>query len=140
MRTAARTNVGDEFVEGVAGAEVSRDHMHAAAPHREGERSLNQARQMLVECGFVDDGDALLAAQIRRPRRERDDFVAGSEADTKGEDILVLVLDGDFLDCAGGLVETAGPSGGVLDKLPPPIFFVPAIPPPRALPPPPRPP
>src|SRR5260370_17755141 len=97
--------------------------MHAAAPHREGERSLNQARQMLVECGFVDDGDALLAAQIRRPRRERDDFVAGSEADTKGEDILVLVLDGDFLDCAGGLVETARPPPSPPPQPPPPLSF-----------------
>src|ERR1700730_13998885 len=102
--------------------------MAAADPHREGKRRLNQARQLLVECGFVDDGDALLAAQIRRPRRERDDFIAGSEADTKSEDILVLVLDRDLLDRAGGLVETAGPSGCVLDKLARHIFVVPDIP------------
>src|ERR1700730_17940476 len=105
--------------------------MAAADPHREGKRRLNQARQLLVECGFVDDGDALLAAQIRRPRRQRDDFIAGSEADTKSEDILVLVLvlDRDLLDRASGLVEAAGPSGGVLDKLARHIFVVPDIPP-----------
>ena len=70
-----------------------------------------------MERGLVDDRAAVLAAQIRRPRRQRRDFVPRREADPVGQDVGALVLEHDFLDRLRRPIEAPRPSRRRLDEL-----------------------
>ena len=70
-----------------------------------------------MERGLVDNGASVLAAQIRGPRRQRNDLVPRGEANPVGEDCAALVLDRDLLDRFGRAIEPPRPSRGGLDKL-----------------------
>src|SRR5690606_12615290 len=111
-------DVSYELVKRVLLAVVGGDHAHAAAPDEQRERGLEQLAELVVECGLVDDHHALLAAQVGRPAGERDDPLAGREADREGLDVLVgVVLPDAFLDLGGGVIERPGPHGAGLDVL-----------------------
>ena len=110
-------DVVDQLVERILGPVVSRDDAHQPAPHREGQRRLQQLGQALVKGGLVDHGAPLFAAQVGGPRAERDDFMSGGEADAVGEQVAALVLQRDLLDRRRRLVELARPRGRRLDEL-----------------------
>src|SRR5258708_18410255 len=95
---------------------MCRDYPDQAAPHRECERCLEEAGEIFVKGSFVDNRASVLAAKIRRARRERDDFVSGCETDSVGEDAGAFVFENYFLDRLRGAVEAARPFGGGLDE------------------------
>src|ERR1700689_417961 len=70
-----------------------------------------------MERGLVYNGAAVLAAQIRGPRRQRDNLMTRREANAVREDIAALVLEHYFLDRLRRLVKSHRPARGRLDKL-----------------------
>ena len=96
---------------------MSRDYADQTAPHGKGEGGLEQAAEVFVECGLVDNGASVLAAQVGRARRQRDDFVAGGEADAVGEDVVALVFEHNLLDRLRRPVEPPRPARRGLDEL-----------------------
>src|SRR5271156_4654130 len=96
---------------------VSRDYPHEPAPHREGERRFQETAQVFMERGLVYNGAAVLAAQIRGPRRQRDDLMPRRKANAVRENIAALVLEHYFLDRLRRLVKSQRPARGRLDKL-----------------------
>src|SRR5271168_2081259 len=98
-------------------AVVSTDYPHHSAPHRERQRRFQQAREIFMERGLVDYGAAVLAAQIRRPRRQRDDLVPRRETNPVREDVAALVFDYNLLDRFGRAIEAPRPSRRRFDKL-----------------------
>ncbi len=125
---AAGADIVDEFIEGAVGAVVSGHDADTSAPHGEGEGGFEEAVEIVVKGGLVDDGAALFAAEVGRAGREGDDFVAGGEAEAIGEEVAAVVVDGDFLDGAGGLIELTGPGGGGLDEFAGHILVVAEVP------------
>src|SRR5260221_6917637 len=110
------------------GAVVRTDYSYQTAPHGKRERRFQQPGQIFMECGLVDHRASVLAAQIRRPRRQRDDLVPRRKANSVGQDIGALVVEHDLLDFFGGPVEPPRPSRGRLDKLERHILVVADIP------------
>src|ERR1700723_2289963 len=97
-------------------AVVSTDYPHQTAPHGERERRLQQARQIFMERRLVDNGASVLAAQVRRARRQCDNFVPRREANSICEDVAALVVQRYFLDRRRCAIEALGPTRRGLDK------------------------
>src|SRR5277367_826023 len=98
-------------------AVVSTYYPHQPAPHGERKRRLQQARQIFVERRLVNHGASVLATQVRRPRRQRDNFVRRREANAICEDVTALVFQYYFLDRFGRAIEALRPPRSRLDKL-----------------------
>src|SRR5271154_1696281 len=98
-------------------AVVSTYYPHQPAPHGKRERRLQQPRQVFVERRLVDHGASVLAPQIRRPRRQRDNFVPGGETNSIRENVAALVVQHYFLDRFGRAIEALRPPRSRLDKL-----------------------
>ena len=72
--------------------------MDAPAPHGKGERRLEQSAEIVVESRLVNNCYTLFSAEIRRPRRERHDLVAGGKAHAVREDIALGVAKGEIVE------------------------------------------
>ena len=109
-------------------AVVSTDYSHQSAPHGKRERRFQQPGQVFMERGFVDHRASVLAAQIRRPRRQRHDLVPRREPDPIRQDIGALVLEHNFLDRLRRPIKPPRPSRRRFDKLERHILVVSDIP------------
>ena len=107
---------------------MGRDDADQAAPHRERERGLQKARQVVVKSGLIDYRAPLLPAQIRRTRRQRDNLVPRRESNPVGKDVARFVGDRNFLDRARRLVEAPRPHRRRLDELERHVLVVPDVP------------
>src|SRR5580704_6778129 len=107
---------------------VSTDYPHQPAPHGKCEGSFQQPRQVLVERSLIDHRAPVLAAQIRRPRRERNDLMPRRKPDSVCQDIGALIIEHNLLNCFSRPIKPPRPPRGGFNKLERHVLVVPDIP------------
>src|ERR1700730_2082769 len=108
---------------------VSTDYPHQPAPHGKRERSFQQPGQVFMERSLIDHRAPILAAQVRRTRRKRNDLMSRRKPNPIRQDIGAFIIEHNLLNRLTRPIKPPRPPRRSLDKLERHIFVVADVPP-----------